>query len=366
MKIEVLGIDGLALAAEAWRLSRDVDKPIEWSDVYTVDSPCCEFPSAFLHFHGFSIIDREVLASNRIHTMWARTSFVDSPLKFEVPPTLAPMVDARRHRELRQKMEAGQASGQHQDEWRVFLPLCAATSFVMRVSYRDLVKYSKYFMYLGDIVSPFLCDHFVEVAAQLTQVIDLFTGSRQMSREAKGMMSMPKFLHEGVVLAEPIVDHGGVIVATLDLPVWVRAHFIRHRIITVADTFLELIKQSDVLDLTIDEPVRVKIAAGDEIWQGLLGRRSCWLTGSTLSTGRDPWIKIIDQFTVRFGHHVLPCADGACPHYRDARNRLEGTDPGYPCPRYMNLNNIDKTPWLDKLNQAVKSRSAYWLEEINQ
>jgi hypothetical protein len=152
------------------------------------------------------------------------------------------------------------------------------------------------------------------------------------------------------------------------VPFWIRAHFIRHRPITVVDDMFSLLQRDDVLDLPISHPLTMEVAASKDMWSSLLGKRSCWLTQSTLSQEQDPWQAIIDSFAERFGgdfRQFLPCANDVCPHHRDARNRLEGTDPGVPCPRHANLNAIDKTPFMDRLVQASKSRNAYWLTEID-
>jgi hypothetical protein len=364
MKIEVLSIDGLSLAAEAWRLSRDVTMPIEWDDIYTVDSPCCEMPSAFCHFKDFMILEREILASSRTHVMWARTSFVDSPDKYQVPRDV--VVDKWAHAEYRRKMEEGKAAGQHQDEWRRFLPLSATTSFTMRVSYRDAIKFAKYFMYLcdSDWLSSSLRPRFVEIVHHLVEIVDMFTGSRERTHKAIDLMSLAKLLNEeslDLVEFDPIIEKTGVIVACVKVPVWIRAHFVRHRIISIADDFLELLKMDDVLNLTIETSVNMTIAATKEIWRSLLGKRSCWLTQSTLSAERDPWQNIIDKFLSRLGDQVLPCASGECPYHRDARNRLEGTDPGIPCPRYVSLNHLPISNELAaRIEQALKSRGRYW------
>lgn len=369
MKIEVLNIDGMSLAAEAWRLSRDVTLPIEWHDIYTVDSPCNEMPSAFCHFFDFTILEREIFASSRTHVMWARTSFVDSPDKYYVPDHLSRLINGVVHDDLRQKMEAGKAAGQHQDEWRRFLPVSAATAFVMRVSYRDAIKYAKYFDYLSTIVAPNLQERFRAVADEMMILADMFTGSNKMSEDAARLMSMSKFLHEGPIVIHNVVkgretaklyQDSGVIVAGIEVPLWIRAHFIRHRPITVADDFVQLLKQPDVLDRVIDYPVKMMIAASTAIWQSLLGKRSCWLTQSTLSAEFDPWQRIIDRFTFLLGDQILPCAKGVCPYHRDARNRIEGTDPGCPCPRYLSINQLEIAPFSDRIAQALKSRGAYW------
>jgi hypothetical protein len=361
MKIELLSIDGMARAAEAWRLSRDVKKDIEWADIFTVDGPVNEFPSAVCHFRDFTILEREIFASLRNHVIWARTSFVDAPEKYTVPDDLLVFIKGVMHDHYRFAMQKGKASGQHQDVWRRHLPISAETCFSMRISYRDAIKMGKYFTYLTSKATFPLVTRFVNIAEELSVLVDKFTGSRMMTGQAKDTMNLAKLLHEGDILPAPLHDVGGVIVATFEVPFWIRAHFIRHRPITVADTLFQILQDPDVLNLQINTPITMQVAASHNIWQQLLGSRSCWLTQSTLYDERDPWDAIVSQFDVK---SVLPCSGGTCPHHRDARNRLEKTDPGIPCPRYMNLNSIDKEPWMDLLRQAVRSRGKFWLEEI--
>lgn len=360
MKIEILSIDGMSLASEAWRLSRDVDLPIEWQDVYTVDSPCCEMPSAFCHFRDFTILEREIFASSRTHVMWARTSFVDSPEKYQVPEDLRVYASAIRHADYKEQMARGKEAGQHQDEWRRFLPVSATTCFTMRVSYRDAIKFAKYFRYLAPLCHASLQPRFRSIYQELMHLVTRFTGSAKMSQKAEELMSLPKLLHEGEVRRAPLVDAGGVMVCTFSVPLWIRAHFIRHRPITVADDLFQVLKRRDVVDLPISHQLTLQVAASRDIWTSLLQKRSCWLTQSTLSKERDPWQEILDQF----GDQVLPCAAGACPYHRDARNRIEGTDPGVPCPRYLRLNKIDQAPHRSRIDQALRSRASYWQKEL--
>jgi hypothetical protein len=362
MKIEILSIDGMSLASEAWRLSRDVEKPIEWEDIYTVDSPCNEMPSAFCHFRDFTILEREIFASSRTHVMWARTSFVDAPDKYQVPRDLYPFINHISHLKLKDAMDKGKSAGQHQDEWRRFLPVSAETCFVMRVSYRDAIKYAKYFRYLADgKVHLNLRERFRKIARELTELVVQFTGSKDKADKACELMAMPKLLYESEIeRIRAITLSDGVIVAGFAVPLWIRAHFVRHRPITIADDFFQLLLRDDALDMTINYPIEMTVAASEDIWKSLLGKRSCWLTQSTLSKEQDPWQIIIDDFFDTLGDQILPCADGVCPYHRDARNRLEGTDPGIPCIRYIQINNLDIEPHRSRIEQALKSRGEFW------
>jgi hypothetical protein len=369
VKLTVLGFDGMAMAAEAWRLSRDVDSPIQWHDIATIDGPVNEFPSAVVNLSEVTLLEREIFASNRTHVMWARTSFVDSPDKYAVPRDLMPYVDPMTHAAMRRQMELGKAVGLHQDEWRVHLPLSAATAFSMRISYRDVVKFAKYFEYLSKHVNNKLHSRLVMIAEKLKDLADLFTGSRELTSKAMSMMAMPKFLCEGPIDdASPIIDAGATVVANFTVPFWIRAHFIRHRPITVADNLFAILQRDDVLDLPISHPLIMEVAASKDMWNSLLGKRSCWLTQSTLSAAKDPWQEIVDEFADRFDadfRQFLPCANDVCSHHRDARNRIEGSDPGVPCPRYHHLNKLDISDFQDRIELALKSRSPFWRDEYD-
>jgi hypothetical protein len=203
-------------------------------------------------------------------------------------------------------------------------------------------------------------------------LVDAFTGSADRSEKAKDLMSLSKFLNQEPVAvtvpvkgrqAQKIYADSGIITAGITVPVWIRAHFVRHRPISIADDFMSLLQRDDVLDVQIDYPVNMMISASKDIWASLLGKRSCWLTQSTFSSEHDPWDTIIGSFLGLMGDQVLPCANGVCPYHRDARNRLLGTDPGVPCPRYIKLNSIPVDPSLAaRIAQALKSRGAYWRE----
>lgn len=363
MKIEILSIDGLSLAAEAWRLSRDADTQTEWSEICSVDSPHCEMPSAFCHFRGFTVLEREIFASSRTHVMWARTSFVDDPSRYVVPPDLSLRANKEFHAGVRTKMLAAKARGDSQDEWRRLLPISSETAFTMRLSYRDAIKYAKYFRYLSTKpeVSSALHSRFAASALCLMGLVDSFTGSSDASKEAADAMGLAKFLYEIKVHRHQPVEEGGVIVAAFDVPLWMRAHFVRHRPITLVDDLFQVLCREDVLDLSISHPMTVQVAASRDVWSSLLGKRSCWIAQSTLSAERDPWRDVIDEI----GASALPCAGGTCAYRRDALNRVEGTlDRGVPCPRFIRLEGIDPGPHLARIEAAAASRSPIWHKEI--
>lgn len=361
MKINVLNLDGLNCATDAWRLSREVDVPVEWRDVYTVDCPVNEMPSALLHFHEFTILEREIFSSSRTHVMWARTSFVDKPDRYQLPKDLVKYSVPQIHHDIREKMAAAKAAGLHQDEWRQDLPLVAETSFVMRVSYRDVLKFAKYFLYLCDNLDVTVCltARFQRVSDELLAVADRFTGDRASTLKALNGMGLVRYLHEDSVTPRPMVETAGFYSMTFEVPLWLRAHFVRHRPLPFIDDMFQILRRDDVTDLTIRHPVVMEVGVSKDFWKTIVSKRSCWLTQSTLKNQKDPWNEIVEAFADA-APDMLPCSGGACPHHKDARLRIEGRDPGSPCPMYLKLNKIDPAPFQDQIEQALPSRPAFW------
>ena len=360
MKIEIVTIDGLGVASEVWRLSRDVDKNVEWDEILAIDGPVTEFPSAVVHFRDFTLLEREIFCSSRTHVAWARTSFVDDASAFSFPNEFVGIIDYEKLEQSRQLMIDAKKRGEHQDRWRRYLPIAAHTCWSMRMSYREAIKFAKYFDYLADKVNPVLKQRFLRISTELRHLIDKFTGNHDRTEKAIQTMTMAKFLHEGPVVAHPLTNSGGIVVASFTAPFWLRAHWVRHRPITMIDDLFGVMQRGDVLDLPIAHTMHLKVAASENIWRQLLRWRSCWLTQSSLLDEHDPWASVIDQFTNLLGESLLPCSDGKCPQDRDARNRYEGTDPGICCPRWMILNNIPLEERVDDITMALKSRASFW------
>jgi hypothetical protein len=366
MRIEILGLDGMSAAAEAWRLSREVEVSVEWNEIAALDCPVNEMPSALVHFKDFTILEREIIASNRIHVMWARTSFVDKPDKYRLPQEMAPFVDEASHQEFRMKMVAGKVAGLHQDEWRVHLPLMSETCFCCRIGFRDVVKMAKYFDYLASCVLSCLRPRFFAVSEAFLSLADQFTGSRKETKRIFNVMNLALFLHEGKTSEYDMVSVGGFYAMGIAMPFWLRAHFIRHRPLSIVDDLLQkVINNGDVMNLTIDAPITMEVAASKQFWNTIASKRSCWLTQSTLATDRDPWAKIIDRFGDA-GPDMLPCASGVCPHAKDAQLRVEGRDPGCPCIRYLSLSKINPDPFVDRIEKALSSRPTFWSDMWNE
>ncbi len=146
-------------------------------------------------------------------------------------------------------------------------------------------------------------------------------------------------------------------------PLWMRAQIIRHRNLGVVDTFYKsVLTNPGVANMNISQPVFMELSSSKDFWNTILSKRTCWLAQDSLTDRRDLWQDIIDAFGFRAD--MLPCADGMCHYAKDASLRLTDDDPGVPCPRYCNIEKVDKSAYREDMRIAAKSRHSYWLEEI--
>lgn len=362
MNINVMRVDDLDVALEGWRNSRSADAAKNWREVFTIDVPVNELPSAVLRFDGFTILEREVFATLRSHVMWARTSHVDDPLRFKIPDGLQSSSNAANLR----KMCDAKTQGLSQDEWRQWLPVTSTTAWTARVSFRDLVKLTRYFTYLIDRVDDVMKDRMAAVGDVLSDVIThAFTEDDGLTETVMAAFGCPRFLHEDWVDASLTIEVKDVDAfhhVAMSVPLWLRAQIVRHRPLTFVDDFFQLLTHPDVLDHTIMTPVNMNIVAATDYWRTVLSKRTCWLAQDELRGRKDPWQRMIDEFG--YDDRMLPCAGGSCPYHGDAILRVEGKDPGVPCPRFCDLNGIDKAPHRDAMLRAAQSRHPSWVARI--
>lgn len=352
-------------ATEAWRFSRDVLSPVRVEDVFKVDVPVCEMPSCVMAMSEFTILEREVLLSPRSHVAWARTSHVDDPLEFRIPDELVPLIPTDFVDHQRTLMRRGRDAGQSQDEWREELPLMSMTSWEQRISYRDLVKITSYVASLStdERLVEAVRHRFLMLNALFRDVLNEFLGSYRMVNEALDTFQQVRFLCERpLAFAEGVTETEGHYAIRMSVPLWLRAQIVRHRNLSFVDDLFQVLTSPDVLVKTIREPMRMELSATKDFWQSVLSKRSCWLAQDSLSSRRDLWQRIIDQFGG--GRELLPCAGGLCPYEGDAALRLTDADPGVPCPRYMNIKELDKNDYRVDMDVAARSRATFWRAEI--
>ena len=366
MKITLLSIEGLEAAAEGWRLSRDVNSVVKWEDVFTVDVPVNELPTCHLLFEDFTILEREIFMSPRNHVAWARTSHVDDPLKFEVPYEIEKNMTRGFVDKCRTDMTNRKEAGASQDEWRENLPIMSTTSWTERISFRDLVKITGYFYRLCDDhrVNLFIRHRLKRVAIELESIIDKFTRSPAATDMVLRKYQKADFLREGLIsVFNGKSSSAGFMTIGLVVPIWMRAQIVRHRNLAFVDDFhARVLCNKDVLEMTNKDELFMEVVATIDFWKSVLVKRSCWLAQDSLAFGKDLWARLIEQ--AGMDETMLPCADGSCPYSKDAALRLTDADPGTPCPRYCNINKIDKAPYLNDMKTAANSRPDYWIKEI--
>lgn len=364
MKIDILHRDDLDISRQAWCLSRTADSARHWSEVFTIDVPVNELAGAVVHLHGFTILEREIFSSLRNHVMWARTSHVDDPAAFTVPPELVSLSNDLARSAMIQERDAGGP----QDEWRRHLPMMSETAWTTRISFRDALKLVRYFTFLEEFATEPLDVRFGDVAKAIFDLVVSFTGDHAAAIKAIDATQFAKFLHEGDVAVTSndvlAANSSNFYVFTLDMPLWLRAQVVRHRPLAFVDTlFRDFIVHKDALYKTIEAPIRMEVSVTQDFWRSVMSKRSCWLAQDALTGGRkDPWQMILDQFGFR--EEMLPCADGRCPYHGDARHRLDGSDPGVPCPIFCDITGVDKAPHRANMLEAAASRHPFWKERI--
>lgn len=363
MKIEVVDIDDLDQAALGWRWSRNLKEDVTWHHVFDVDVPVNEFPSVLLSLKDMTIFEREIFASPRNHVMWARTSHVDDPLEFVVPEELNVPAWTDMQRSL---MDKGKAAGQSQDEWRVHLPIMSQTAWTSRINFRDLVKLTMYIKHVAiQTTATPLLKRTNNLYREMLKVIDQFTYDRALTEKVCQAYSPARYLHEGPIVPGPArQETSGMFVLYMRVPLWLRAQIVRHRNLTFVDNFWRKIVRGSYPEfITINEPIDMEIAATKDVWRSIMSKRSCWIAQDSLKSAVDPWQKIVDSFG--WTPEMLPCHDGKCPYHKDANNRLDPkVDPGAPCPRYLNINNIDQTLYRERIEVGLASRHSYWREQV--
>lgn len=357
MKIELMNDVSYTPAIAGWGNSRDRHGLYGAEDMAGVDAPVNELPSALLEFKEFMILEREIFVTARNHVIWARTSRVDDPLKFLVPDEFH---DATVHANLRHLMMEKHDRGVHQDQWRMHLPLVSETSWTARMSYRDIIKMHKYFLYLAASVDTQLRPRFAKVAEELYNLLLRFIPHRHIINRAIEQMKEVHFLNENRVSRFNGATAGNdFYIASMDIPIALRAQLVRHREIAFVDDFFDQLCQTGIQGATIGDIVTVQAVAKHDVWASVIGKRHCWIAQADL------W----EPITRQFERLPLPCEDGICPFAADAEARLQpGKDPGAPCPRYCNLNGKDKEPWKSAMRiEAIKRgvATSYWLDQID-
>ena len=341
-------------AVKAWRFSRDIAMDYDPEEIMAVDAPVIEMPSALLHFIDFTILEREIFCSLRNHTVWARTSRVDDPTLFTVPDEFLSAM----HDQYRDDMLRLRGQGVHQDQWRLLLPVVAHTSWTARLHVRDIAKLIHYFKYLSQqtFINLELTGRCNAVALCLTDTLTNMLGP-DITRVLLEGTKLAKYLNEEPIVIDDNALHDDTHFQKVAIiaPLGLRAQIVRHRELQFVDNLLDMMTSEELSTLQLNVPISMCITARKDVWQSIMGKRACWIAQADL------WQHLTRLFTAG----VLPCADGNCPYKVDVEARLQGNDPGTPCPRYCNLYSVDKTPFLKKMQKEAWSRGGkLWQKEL--
>lgn len=346
MKITKLYEIPASCALAAWRLSRDpmVDTPLP--EVLAVDAPVNEMPCYVLLFEDFTILEREIFTTPRNHAMWARTSRVDDPLQFTVPEEFRDRVPVGR---IKQRMHSAKLIHKPQDTWRSMLPMLAHTTWVMRISLRDLAKMALYFHHLAG-----KCKHFKERWLRIFEELRALLPME--SYDIK--YSLDLFLNEYVLNKDAFgrAKFGsGWTIVYANVPLMLRAQIVRHRPIHFIDDLFTLLRNDGIWHKDLTTSIYMEMVAPDTFWQTIMSKRNCWIAQA------DIW----HALTVYFADDTLPCKNGTCPYGADNKLRMEGKDPNPPCPIYLKLTDQPQSPYVVAMHQHAKTKQKWWEEMIN-
>lgn len=361
MSIEILQTGSMDAAVAGWMGSRTLREAASADEIAVIDASVNELPTALFYCRDMMIVERELFVTPRNHVIWARTSRVDDPSTFKVPPEFA----RADHGAIRTTMRRMADDGVHQDEWRLMLPLCAKTSWTQRLSLRDAVKTALYVDAVASLIresNPLLANRLHRTAITLINMLPA------------AFCISPATVHkavEGYKVAEPFMgwlgegevrkQFGFFVHLQAKMPVALRAQLVRHREIAFVDELIPLLDQPGSEQLPISTPVTVQATAPNHVWRHVLGNRTCWMAQADL------WAPLARLWGTNTDG--LPCADGNCPYAEDAKQRIAGNDPGAPCPRYANLNAIPMTPvqLADadlQIERIPPTQRTLWLDEL--
>jgi hypothetical protein len=334
------------LSRVAWELSRSRDDTTPLDTILSIDAPVNEIPSVVLSVEC-TILEREIFASYRDHVMWARTSRVDDPAKFETELYFESKYPEEL-KELRAKIKKDVDAGVIQDLYRANMPLCAKTSFTTRVSWRGLIKIYKFFEHLQT-----LDGYFLFAVRELEKLFKL----EEYAKNYSFVNPIPNLEENEQASGKT----GPIITIFQTMSISLRAQLVRHRNFTFKDNLYQIISDGDSFIKTIGDDIKISISAETEFWKTVINKRQCWIAQYGI------WKDVIigAQKYLTISEQDLPCNKGFCPYTRDAELRHTDDDPGAPCPIHSNLTSmpIDKK-YMDMVNIEASYRPAFWQKHI--
>jgi hypothetical protein len=361
MDYEIISIStsdkqGKHLSKRAWDESRP-NSDAALSDIMRVNAPVNEMPSVLLNIYS-SVIEREVIAGIREHSMWASTSRVDNIWDFELVEG-TPKSGVVYAEECRSAMIMKKVNGVKQDQFRLHLPMTAETHYFVRLNMRACAILHMYFLHLATL------NH--ETAEIFnTAASDFKAIAMEMGMEDPTVYGFVDILGESVHQDNENFSRqmGSFTMVKHWAPFSLRAHMIRHRLIFLRDGLTDWIRDGIHLR-SMGDKISIEAVASNDSWRGIYSKRSCWIAQADL------WNPLLRLIINEIGgtKDLLPCADGSCPFEKDASLRLEvGKDPNPPCPRHAELNGIKlNDEQMNSIKSEIESgdREDIWREYTN-
>jgi hypothetical protein len=354
----------LHLIRRAWILSRPNELDPDLGKILELDIPVNELTDIVVECY-VPILIREIICSMRDHRVWARTSRVDDLTKWDIWEGCDENISSIKISGLYVDMMNSKGKSD-QDDYRMCLPISYMTKFTLCLSLRSYMKLCVYFHHIameaaisGDPISEL----FAEVRDELVNVLDDQCRNLVRSGKVKYVELCP--------IPNRWPGHGskrwGDSITVADIvPLALRAQIIRHRTFLVTDSLRKFFS-FDKLTSTIKTLMDVQITTTVEVAKEIVSKRSCWISQT------DIWLPIIEKMNSALSNEVeivaLPCDDGTCPYERDNQLRIEGKDPGVPCPMYSELYESPMTE--DQMEKALLyaakrgNHKVFWYGQLN-
>lgn len=358
MKITMISnnsfLNGEHLSKIAWKNSRPDDEDTPLKKILLIDAPVNEIPCATLAIEC-TILEREIFTSLRDHSLWAMTSRVSDPTVWDIPSSIYITKEQQKILDDHLKeMCSEKDKGVHQDLYRMHMPLCATTAFTTTINLRNLIKIYL-FMYELATRNKSLYNHLLKSCSEILNILKLMTATDNLDEVLK-RYSYVDFL--------PAIDSnftgrsGDFVTITENVSIALRAQIVRHRNFQFTDDLIGIFLNEDVWTYPISTSIKIQLSAHNNIWKGIISKRSCWMTQY------DIWGGIISKASnyIAIDESILPCKN-TCPYNKDAELRYTNADPGSPCPKHAHIYNIPVTQQLilDMKSQLIKEpRPKFW------
>jgi hypothetical protein len=368
--VKVLSCDNMHRdILEAWKISRPEIDPqtIDFNQICKIDAPINDLAGILLHIRA-PVLFREVFATPRDHTMWARTSRLgDLSEPWPVHESLSGY-DESKVEELYCRMQDERRAGERQDIYRRLMPLSFMTEFVTKMTLRSAVRMIKLFNSLA--TAPAVGDAATQMAHSL-----LLALSRQgipIYEIVKAAPNVPPATNIPSLVEPAASRKAGYIHVMTAVPMSLRAQIVRHRSILFTDGLVALLNDPRIWHHPVSTHIGMELVASVEDWMRVVSKRNCWIAQSELWS---PLLNLVnpllDPFLSEGVALPLPCASGKCHFAGDAEERLRPSnkDPGLPCPRHANLTQSavipdKRLPMREYVDQSERPR-AFWNHEIN-